>query len=151
LGLAGAGCCPLTRTTILIQTSTSAATFALVALRAVISVAIAAGLRVLMWSRLRRSLDVTTDVVGYPIVSDFNVDRYLWIYGLCVAFFPLTAFAIDLALSRLTGGAFPWPDTTPPIPRRTIPSLCATSRRSHCFARHSSARCSGSRLPSLGV
>jgi hypothetical protein len=46
---------------------------------------------------------VTTDIVGYPIVADFNVDRYLWIYALWVAFFPLTAFAIDLALSRLTG------------------------------------------------
>jgi hypothetical protein len=113
LGLAGAGRCPLTRTPILIQSSTRAGTFVLVALRAVISVAIAAGLTVLIWSRLPRSLDMTTDVVGYPIVSDFNVDRYLWIYALWVAFFPLTAFAIDVALSRLIGGQFPLPNFTP--------------------------------------
>jgi hypothetical protein len=87
--------------------------FALVALRAVISVAIAAGLTVLIGSRLPRSLDVSTDVVGYPIVSDFNVDRYLWIYVLWVAFFPLAAVAIDIGLSRLTGVQVPWPSSSP--------------------------------------
>lgn len=78
-----------------------------------ISASIAAALTVLIWSRLPRSLDVKTDVVGNPIVSDFNVDRYLWIYGLWVAFFPLAAFAIDMALSRLTRGQFPRPSSTP--------------------------------------
>jgi hypothetical protein len=81
--------------------------------RVAISVSIAAGLTALISSRLPRSLDVSTDVVGYPIVSDFNVDRYLWIYGLWVAFFPLAAFAIDMALSRLTGGQFPRASSTP--------------------------------------
>jgi hypothetical protein len=76
-------------------------------------VSIAAGLTVLLWSRLPHSLDVSTDVVGYPIVSDFNVDRYLWIYLLWVAFFPLTAFVIDLTLSRFTGGQLPRSGSVP--------------------------------------
>jgi hypothetical protein len=81
--------------------------FALAALRVLISVSIAAGLTAFISSRLPRSLDVTTDVVGYPIFANFNVDRYLWIYVLWVTFFPLAALAIDVALARLTGIRFP--------------------------------------------
>jgi hypothetical protein len=81
--------------------------FALGALRVLISVSIAAGLTAFTSSRLPPSLDVTTDVVGYPIFANFNVDRYLWIYVLWVAFFPLAALAIDVALARLTGVRFP--------------------------------------------
>ena len=43
----------------------------------------------LITSRLPRSLDVSTDVVGYPIAANFNVNRYLWVYGLWVAFFAI--------------------------------------------------------------
>jgi hypothetical protein len=86
---------------------------ALVALRALISAAVAAGLTQLISSRLPRSLDVTTDVVGYPIFADFNVDRYLWIYVLWVAFFPLAAVAIDMALSRLTRSRLRGPASAP--------------------------------------
>jgi hypothetical protein len=70
---------------------------------------------VFLWSRLPRSLDVSTDVVGYPIVSNFNVDRYLWIYVLWVAFFPLAAFVIDLGLSRFTGGQLPRLSSAPAL------------------------------------
>jgi hypothetical protein len=97
-------------------------------LRAVISVSVAAGLTALISSHLPRSLDVKTDVVGYPIFADFNVDRYIWIYLLWVAFFPLAAVAIDMALSRLTGSQFPrlssapssHPDSNPDPARPTL-------------------------------
>ena len=56
---------------------------------------------------------MTTDVVGYPIFADFNDDRYLWIYLLWVAFFPLAAVAIDMALSRFTRGRFPGLSSAP--------------------------------------
>jgi hypothetical protein len=85
----------------------------LVALRALISASIAAALTVFISSRLSHSLDVTTDVVGYPIFADFNVDRYLWIYVLWVAFFPLAAVAIDMALSRLTRSRLPGLSSAP--------------------------------------
>jgi hypothetical protein len=108
LGLAVAGSRPRPRPPILTRTTrTRAGKFALVALRAVISVSIAAVLTAFISSHLPRSLDVTTDVVGYPIFANFNVDRYLWFYLLWVAFFPLAALAIDIALSRFTGGVFP--------------------------------------------
>jgi hypothetical protein len=87
--------------------------FALAALRVLISVSIAAGLTAFISSRLPRSLDVTTDVVGYPIFANFNVDRYLWIYVLWVTFFPLAALAIDVALARLTGIRFPGLSSAP--------------------------------------
>jgi hypothetical protein len=108
LGLADAGSRPRSRTRILIQPRrTRAGRFALVALRAAISVSIAAVLTAYLASQLSRSLDITTDVVGYPIFNNFNVDRYFWVYVLWVAFFPLAALAIDIALSPLTGGQFP--------------------------------------------
>jgi hypothetical protein len=108
LGLAGARDRPRTRTTTLTQaTRARAATFALVALRASLSVAIAAGITGVVASQLPRSLGVSTDVVGYPTVFNFNVNRYLWTYGLWVVLFPVAAFALDSALSRLTGGQFP--------------------------------------------
>jgi hypothetical protein len=90
------------------------------------SVSIAAGLTAFISSHLPRSLAGTTDVVGYPIFADFNVDRYLWIYLLWVAFFPAAAVAIDMALSRFTGGQFlrlssapsPHPASNHPDPAR---------------------------------
>jgi hypothetical protein len=107
VGLAGPGSRPFPRTSILtLTTKTRARTIALVALRAAIAVSLAAALTSFLSGRLPRSLDVTTDVIGYPIFANFNVDRYLWIYGLWVAFFPLAAVAIDIALSRFTGGVF---------------------------------------------
>jgi hypothetical protein len=101
----------------------------------VFSVAIAAGLTAFLSSHLPRSLDVTTDVVGYPIFANFNVDRYLWIYLLWVAFFPLAAIAIDIVLSRLTGGFLPGsrsapgshPPTDQPDSERAIPTVALVS------------------------
>jgi hypothetical protein len=97
----------------------------------VVSVAIAAGLTAFFSSHLPRSLEVTTDVVGYPIFANFNVDRYLWIYLLWVAFFPLAAIAIDIVLSRLTGGFLPvtrsapgsHPPSDQPDGERAIPAV----------------------------
>lgn len=95
-----------------------------------ISASIAAALTAFISSHLPRSLDVTTDVVGYPIVADFNVDRYLWIYLLWVAFFPLAAVAIDMALSRMTrrfpglsSAPSPQPASNDPDSARATPAV----------------------------
>ena len=129
MGLANAGSRPLPQTPVLILTTqTRARTIALVALRVAISVALAAALTSFISNRLSRSLDVTTDVVGYPIFANFNVDRYLWVYVLWVAFFPLAAVAIDMALSRFTGGLFPGltPASTTDPPSDELDSARAT-------------------------
>lgn len=110
MGMAGARGRSLPRTDLLsFTTRTRVVPRALVVLRAVIAVAIAAALTALIASRLPRSLDVSTDVVGYPIASNFNVDRYLWVYGLWVLLFPVAALGIDVALSRLIRAQSPRP------------------------------------------
>ena len=63
---------------------------------------------------LSRTLDVRTDVVGYPTYANFDIDRYFWVYGLWAVFFPLLAVAIDLLLGRLARDR---------LPRATWPSL----------------------------
>jgi hypothetical protein len=121
--MAGARGCSLPRTDLLSSAArTHVVPWALVVLRALIAIAIAAGVTAQISGRLSRSLEVSTDVVGYPIFGNFNVDRYLWVYALWVAFFPLAALAIDLGLSRLTRGRFPRATSiraAPPDPGRT--------------------------------
>ncbi len=46
-------------------------------------------------------LDVQTDVVGYPIFADFNVDNYFTAYYLAVALFPLLALGLFSGLTKL--------------------------------------------------
>jgi hypothetical protein len=78
----------------------------------VLSVAVAAAITAALVGRLPHTLDVRTDIVGYPIHSNFSVNRYLLVYALWGAFFPVLAVAIDLALARLARGRLPgatWP------------------------------------------
>jgi hypothetical protein len=83
---------------------------ALVVVRAAIAIATSAAITTALTRSLPRPLDAHTDVVGYPIHANFNVNRYLWVYALWVAFFPVLALAVDLVLSRLTRGRLPHPD-----------------------------------------
>jgi hypothetical protein len=69
--------------------------------RATVAVAASGALTGLIMQALPRSLDVRTDIVGYPIHSNFNINRYLWVYALWAVFFPVLAVAIDLVLARL--------------------------------------------------
>ena len=110
MGMASARGRTLPRTNLLSSaTRTLVVPRALVVLRVLIAVAISATVTALITSRLPRKLDVSTDVVGYPIAANFNVNRYLWVYVLWVAFFPLAALAIDLGLARLTRDRSPRP------------------------------------------
>jgi hypothetical protein len=89
---------------------------ALIALRAAVAVGVSAALTALIMRELPRSLDVSTGIVGNPIYSNFNVNRYLWVYGLWMLF-PFVALAVDVALSRLLRGRLPpavWPVLRPP-------------------------------------
>jgi hypothetical protein len=72
------------------------------ALRVAVSAGLAGALTALVWSRLPQSLNVNTDIVGYPTFANFNINRYLWFYWLVALFLPLAAIVIDLLLSRLT-------------------------------------------------
>jgi hypothetical protein len=83
---------------------------ALVVLRALVAIAAAAVITAAITRNLSRSLDVRTDVLGYPIHANFNVNRYVWVYALWAVFFPVVALGIDLALSRLTRGRLPQAD-----------------------------------------
>jgi hypothetical protein len=103
VGLAGVRDRPLHRADLLsYATRSNALPRALVVLRAAAAVAAAAGLTAVITRALPRSLDVRTDIVGYPIHSNFNVNRYVWVYALWAVVFPVLALAIELALSQLT-------------------------------------------------
>jgi hypothetical protein len=101
---------------------------ALVVVRAALSIGIAALVASALARRLSRTLDVRTDIVGYPIHSNFNINRYFLAYAIWAVVFPLLAVGIDLALARLTRGRLPqatWParpDETPRPPTWSIPA-----------------------------
>jgi hypothetical protein len=62
---------------------------------------------------LPRQLKVSTDVVGYPIFANFNVERLINIYYLGVFFFPIAALVLYLGqtwLARRLGLAEPESD-----------------------------------------
>ena len=101
---------------------------AIVVLRALVAIGIAAALTAATVSNLSRSLDVRTDVVGYPIYANFNVNRYVWVYALWAVFFPVVALGIDLALSRVTRRRLPQADwaSTPRPPEAAAPAAWAT-------------------------
>ena len=50
---------------------------------------------------LSRQLTVSTDVVGYPIFADYNVDHLKGIYYAAVLFFPIASLLLYLGLSWL--------------------------------------------------
>ena len=63
--------------------------------------AIAALAAYAVWTELPEELDVRTDIVGYPIYSNFNIDRYFWLYYLVAGFVPLITLAVLLVLRRV--------------------------------------------------
>jgi hypothetical protein len=54
-----------------------------------------------IWSQLPEELDVRTDIVGYPIHSNFNINRYVWFYWLIAGFVPVVTLAIFLAIRKV--------------------------------------------------
>ncbi len=66
----------------------------------VASAAVSAALAALVWSRLPQHLNVQTDIVGYPEIADFNIERYFWAYGLVAGLFPFLTLALYLLLRR---------------------------------------------------
>jgi hypothetical protein len=65
-----------------------------------VSIAVAAGIAALIWSQLPAKLSVSTDIVGYPEAADFNIERYLWAYGLVAGLFPFLTLGLYLVLRR---------------------------------------------------
>jgi hypothetical protein len=65
-----------------------------------VSAVVAAGIVVLVWAQLPKSLNVHTDIVGYPTAADFNIERYFWAYGLVAGLFPFLTLALYLVLRR---------------------------------------------------
>jgi hypothetical protein len=95
-----------------------------------LAVAVAAVAAYAIWSLLPEELDVRTDIVGYPIHSNFNVDRYYWRYWLLVGFVPLATLAVLLILRKAIPGGGLWrrdrsrelavAPQAPPSSRRTL-------------------------------
>jgi len=54
-----------------------------------------------IWGQLPEELDVRTDIVGYPIHSNFNINRYFWLYWLIAGFVPVVTLAVFLVLRRV--------------------------------------------------
>lgn len=82
------------------------------AIRVAVAVFVAAGLTTIAIVALWTPLDVRTDVVGYPVFRDFNINNYFTAYYLVIGFFPLAAVLLFLGLTRLApriGLAVPGP------------------------------------------
>ncbi len=77
------------------------------ALRFVVATLLAAALAYVVYLRLPAELDVTTDIVGYPIHSNFNIDRYFHLYYLGTVFIPIVTLLIYLALQRVVPLSLP--------------------------------------------
>jgi hypothetical protein len=120
------------------------------AIRVLVAVLAAAGLTTIAILASWGPLDVHSDVVGYPIFADFNVNNYFTAYYLAVGFFPLAALLLFLGLTRLApriGLAAPGPrgSLRPSAPGLEEPSPLAgepplaeaseTRRRVVCAAR----------------
>ena len=71
------------------------------AIRVLLAVLVAAGLTMLAILAAWGPLDVKTDVVGYPVFNDFNVNNYFTAYYLAIGLFPLAALLLFWGLTRL--------------------------------------------------
>jgi hypothetical protein len=71
-----------------------------------------------IWTQLPRELHVRTDIVGYPIHSNFNSYLYFWRYWLLAGFVPLATLALFLLASKLIprGAAWRGPRALAPTP-----------------------------------
>jgi hypothetical protein len=79
----------------------------------------------LLYLALPDDLDVSTDIVGYPVFADFNIYRSLWAYGLLTVFLPLATVALFLVLSWLfvgrQAGRGPVPRVLPRVEEAPVP------------------------------
>jgi hypothetical protein len=66
-----------------------------------VAVALAAGATTLAILGLWGPLHVRTDIVGNPILSDFNIYNYVYAYYLVVGFFPIAALLLFVGLTRV--------------------------------------------------
>lgn len=80
----------------------------LAVLEFVFAFAIAGIAAYLIWTHLPEQLDVQTDIVGFPIHSNFNPYVYFWRYWLLVAFVPIVGLGLVLLLSKLIPGGAAW-------------------------------------------
>ncbi|HET7855406.1 MAG TPA: hypothetical protein VFL41_03020, partial [Gaiellaceae bacterium] len=69
-----------------------------------------------IWDRLPERLDVRTDIVGFPIHSNFNPYVYFWRYWLLVAFVPLVALALVFLFTKVIPGGAAWRGPRPRAP-----------------------------------
>jgi hypothetical protein len=86
-----------------------------------VAAAVSAGITYLVSSILPNELRIRTDIVGYPIHRNFNVDHYFHLYYLTVLVFPLMTMGLYVAGTRfsrrwktLNPGPRIQPSTTPP-------------------------------------
>ena len=73
-------------------------------IRVLVAVAIAGTAAALAYLALPKELDVSTDIVGYPIYANFNINRYVWAYALLVVFIPLATLALFLSSRGSSSG-----------------------------------------------
>jgi hypothetical protein len=70
------------------------------AIRVGIAVLVSAAITALAIVAIWGPLDVKTDVVGFPVFTDFNVLNYYRAYYLAIGFFPIAALGLFLLLTR---------------------------------------------------
>jgi hypothetical protein len=68
--------------------------------RLALSLGLAGSLSIALYNLLPRGLSISTDIVGYPIHKNFNIERYFERYYLLVYVFPVLALALYHWLSR---------------------------------------------------
>jgi hypothetical protein len=96
-----------------------------------LAVAVAAAYAI--WTQVPKQLHVRTDIVGFPIYSNFNSYLHFWRYWLLAAFVPPATLVLFLLLSRVIPGGNAWrgprarrPAAEPPAPEPTYRQLVAT-------------------------
>jgi hypothetical protein len=61
-----------------------------------------------IWAYLPQQLDVRTDIVGYPIHSNFNSNLYFWRYWLLAGFLPLATLGLFVLLTKVIRRGDAW-------------------------------------------
>lgn len=81
---------------------------AFVVARISVSLAIAAALAFILRGRLGRDRMIRTDIVGYPIHSDFNVEGYFATFTCAAVIFPVAAIVIEALLGGIQRRRWPF-------------------------------------------
>lgn len=103
-----------------------------VALAVFLAGALTAGAIAAIWSPLRAK----SDVIGYPIVADFNPNNYAHAYYLAVGLFPIAALLIFLGLTRIA----PRMGLAVPPPRGRLRPLSGPAEAEHSAGTESPSR-----------